>query len=136
MTSYSFNYVFRDLILALKFQITEVLETRNSNQAARPSQRGGGATVWARDYTWGVWQQAETVSVTRQLSTSTHYRPPVQDHYVCACAYVFARFCAVCWFVEVFRGVYPLASTAHCDKGRVVVCGCMLLSFLLANLYG
>ena len=62
MTSYSFNYVFRDLILALKFQITEVLEIRNSNQAARPSQRGGGATVWARDYTWGVWQQAETVS--------------------------------------------------------------------------
>ena len=51
VTSYTFNYVFRDLIRALKFQITEVLETRNSNQAARPSQRGGGATVWARDYT-------------------------------------------------------------------------------------
>ena len=46
MTSYTFNYLFRDLIRALKFQITEVLKTRNSNQAARPSQRGGGTTVW------------------------------------------------------------------------------------------
>ena len=50
MTSYTLNYLFCDLIRAWKFQITEVLETRNSNQAARPSQRGGGATVWARDY--------------------------------------------------------------------------------------
>ncbi len=59
--SYTFNYVFHDVIRALIIQITEVLETRNSNQATRPSKRGGGATVLARDYAT-IWCMAIAVN--------------------------------------------------------------------------